>query len=122
MSNGLHDARRSSRAARHGRATAAESLEARVLLSAVELLKDIDPRTEGALEGASNEIGAAGGFAYFSPDLGGGLGSGELWRSDGTAAGTVLVKEIEAFPTLGSDPEDFLGVGGTLFFRARTQA
>ena len=41
----------------------------------------------------------------------------ELWKSDGTAAGTVLVKDI--YP--GSDssyPSNLTNVGGTLFFAA----
>jgi ELWxxDGT repeat protein len=36
-----------------------------------------------------------------------------LWKSDGTAAGTVLVKE---FPDFVSPPENFINVNGTLFF------
>ncbi len=41
----------------------------------------------------------------------------ELWKSDGTEAGTVLVKDI--IPGGGSsDPRDLINVGGTLFFIA----
>ena len=40
----------------------------------------------------------------------------ELWRSDGTTAGTLLVKDIVA--GLGSaSPTSLTDVGGTLFFR-----
>ena len=41
----------------------------------------------------------------------------ELWKSDGTEAGTVLVKDIQ--PRVGSSaPESFFSFGGTLFFSA----
>ncbi|HTL30328.1 MAG TPA: SdrD B-like domain-containing protein [Tepidisphaeraceae bacterium] len=41
----------------------------------------------------------------------------ELWRSDGTPAGTWLVKDI--FPgSYGSQPDNFVNVNGTLFFTA----
>jgi ELWxxDGT repeat protein len=41
----------------------------------------------------------------------------ELWRSDGTAAGTLMVKDIR--PGLdGSHPRSLIGVGGTLYFIA----
>jgi ELWxxDGT repeat protein len=50
---------------------------------------------------------------FFAADNG---GSGmELWKSDGTAAGTRLVKDIWAGSD-GSYPFDLLNVGGTLFF------
>jgi ELWxxDGT repeat protein len=40
----------------------------------------------------------------------------ELWRSDGTFAGTVMVKDIRAGG--GSDPRDLVNVGGTVYFSA----
>ena len=42
----------------------------------------------------------------------------ELWTSDGTEAGTVLVKDIRP-GGYGSDPAYLTGVGDTLFFTAR---
>ena len=39
----------------------------------------------------------------------------ELWKSDGTSAGTVMVKDISS---LGSYPDDFTDVDGTLYFAA----
>ena len=47
----------------------------------------------------------------------------ELWKSDGTEAGTVLVKDINPGVTsygyaFGSNPFRLTAVGGTLFFRA----
>ena len=43
----------------------------------------------------------------------------ELWKSDGTEAGTTLVKDIRA-GTVSSSPQDLTAVDGTLFFRAST--
>jgi ELWxxDGT repeat protein len=43
----------------------------------------------------------------------------ELWKSDGTAAGTVRVKDIEAGAG-GSSPRDLTNVNGTLFFTANS--
>jgi trimeric autotransporter adhesin len=41
----------------------------------------------------------------------------ELWKSDGSAAGTVRVADIYPGST-SSDPEDFIDINGTLFFTA----
>src|SRR5262249_27563073 len=41
----------------------------------------------------------------------------ELWKSDGTAAGTVLVKDINPGSN-GSNPTSLTNVNGTLFFTA----
>jgi len=46
-----------------------------------------------------------------------GLAGTELWRSNGTTAGTVLVEDIGPYPT-ESRPEFLTVVGGTLFFTA----
>lgn len=43
----------------------------------------------------------------------------ELWRSDGTAAGTVLVKDIN--PVRWSDPKWFTAFGNRLFFKAKDE-
>lgn len=40
-----------------------------------------------------------------------------LWKSDGTEAGTQLVKDINP-GSAGSSPDQFVNVNGTLFFRA----
>ena len=41
----------------------------------------------------------------------------ELWKTDGTEAGTVLVKDIQP-GGYDSDPSYLTDVGGTLFFTA----
>ena len=43
----------------------------------------------------------------------------ELWKSDGTAAGTMMVKNINPGSS-SSQPTDFLAVGGALYFTAGT--
>ncbi len=45
----------------------------------------------------------------------------ELWKSDGTSAGTVLVKDI-ASGTINSNPQLLTNVNGTLYFRANNGA
>ena len=51
-------------------------------------------------------------FSAFQPDTG-----SELWKSDGTEAGTVLVKDISPGP-LNSSLTGLINVGGTIFFNA----
>jgi ELWxxDGT repeat protein len=46
-----------------------------------------------------------------------GVDGEELWKSDGTAAGTVIVKDIRP-GSAGSNPSDFVSVKGELFFTA----
>ena len=63
-----------------------------------------------------SEITDVGGVAYFQardPAHG-----SELWRSDGTADGTRLVKDITP-GVAGSSPEDLTDADGTLFFFAQ---
>jgi ELWxxDGT repeat protein len=55
------------------------------------------------------------GEAYFAG--GAGTGDVELWKSDGTIAGTVLVKDIRT-GAAGSYPQNLVNVNGTLFFTA----
>lgn len=64
-------------------------------------------------EGAVADIG---GILYFAGDDGAGNGE-ELWRSDGTEAGTYLVKDIQPGPA-GSAPRKLVGFKGGLCFSA----
>lgn len=78
------------------------------------LVIDIHP-TLGSI-GAFTDPHAAkvGNFIYFKADEG--LNGFELWRTDGTSAGTVLVKDIN--PTGSSNPTYMTDFNGTLIFVA----
>jgi ELWxxDGT repeat protein len=97
----------------HAFSSPAESLERRVLLSGGSLLADINQTTD-MLDPSS--IVAVGDVAYFAGRSAVGLGA-ELWKTDGTRDGTVLVKEI-APGLAGSEPRNFTAVNGTVFFTA----
>lgn len=58
------------------------------------------------------------GTLYFSANRGN--DGNELWKTNGTAAGTVLVKNIEA-STGGSSPADLVRVGNAIYFSAYTK-
>src|SRR4029079_2355173 len=55
-----------------------------------------------------------GGVLYFSASLDG-VASNSLWRSDGTEAGTVMLRE---FNSVQAGPFMITNVGGTVFFVA----
>ncbi len=91
-----------------------EVLESRQLLAVTpELLRDINP-LPAAGSYPYNFVNVSG-VAYFTaedPSHG-----GELWKSNGTATGTVLVKDINPGVN-GSGPTFLTNVNGTLFFSA----
>ncbi|MFP2899316.1 ELWxxDGT repeat protein, partial [Corallococcus sp. 4LFB] len=58
-----------------------------------------------------------GGRLYFAADDG--VHGRELWSTDGTAQGTVLVQDLEPGP-VGSTPTAFAEADGWLFFSATT--
>ncbi|MBL9115413.1 MAG: hypothetical protein JNJ83_10445 [Verrucomicrobiaceae bacterium] len=76
----------------------------------------------GAATGAlasPGRIAAMGGHIYFTANSS--TGNPELFKSDGTSAGTVLLKEINASTaqfTGGSNPTSLTVVGSTLYFMA----
>ena len=49
-----------------------------------------------------------------------GTNGAELWKSDGTASGTVMVKDISS-GSGSSSPDHLTAVGNTLYFRATTE-
>jgi ELWxxDGT repeat protein len=75
------------------------------------LLKDINP---GPADSSPQDFTNVNGVIFFTADDG--TNGRELWKTDGTTAGTTLVKAINPGP--GSDPQDLTKVNGTLFFDA----
>jgi ELWxxDGT repeat protein len=89
-----------------------EALEDRLLLSLVPtLLLDINVGSAGS---NPQPFAQVNNLVYFAATDQNGR---ELWATDGTAAGTFLVKDINR-GTGSSNPQGFTNVSGTLFFRA----
>lgn len=80
------------------------------------MVKDIDPRVgDGPYSSYPSSLINFNGTLYFN--AGNGTYGGELWKSDGTDAGTILVKDINSGST-GSEPWYLTNFNGTLYFRA----
>ncbi|MBH8578183.1 DUF4347 domain-containing protein [Nostocaceae cyanobacterium CENA369] len=83
------------------------------------LVKDINPGSSSSF--VTNDyyelslITNVNGKVYFVANDG--IHGRELWKSDGTTAGTVLVKDIN-LGSDSSDPSDLINVDGTLYFTA----
>ncbi len=88
------------------------------------MLKDINPSGNAFLEkiAESSIYFFSPGFAvlnnvlYFAADDG--AHGVELWRSDGTASGTILVKDINVHGGNGSFPNGLTAIGSTVYFGA----
>jgi ELWxxDGT repeat protein len=79
------------------------------------LVRDLNTDTPSLGAGTSLASESAGDLFYFTVDDGPhGL---ELWRSDGTPAGTFLLRDIAA-GAFGSSPDNLTAFQGKLFFRA----
>jgi ELWxxDGT repeat protein len=119
--NGWHSGRLSKtvRSANSRRALI-ESLELRQLLTSSAPVLVPSPFTYSSNPTSLLTIGD---ITYFAADDG--IHGNELWKTDGTAAGTMLVKDIEPGSDDGIDSyrPEFANVNGTLFFAAdvRTQ-
>lgn len=81
------------------------------------LIKDIN--SEGGLQTSSNpsDLTVAGSTLYFSATDG--LVGTELWKTDGTESGTVLVKDINLGES-SSSPYSLKFINGKMFFWATT--
>jgi ELWxxDGT repeat protein len=109
------DAQRASGRAAHPRCVARkphiEELENRTLLSAASLIKQINPIN---LSSDPSNLTDVNGTLFFTAN--GGKNPFEVWKSNGTAASTQLVKAFD--PNSIFLPSNFTNVNGTLFFLA----
>ncbi len=79
----------------------------------IELVKDINPSGTGI---GGSQLVVYKNELYFSGQNE--FGNKELWKSDGTEAGTVLVKDLRASGS--SSPENLIVAGNFLYFTALT--
>ena len=92
-----------------------ELLETRLPLAIdAQLVKDINPTQDLNTDGPKNLL-QVGNTLYFVASTN--SAGKELWKSDGSSAGTELVKDIRP-GSMGSDPRNLMNVNGTLFFVA----
>lgn len=86
----------------------------------VTLIKDM--ATKVLASSNPQQITVLGGFIYFTADNG--INGRELWRSNGTNAGTQMLKDINlqggggGQPNLSSNPSNLMQVGSTVYFTA----
>lgn len=90
-----------------------------VLSEIPHLVKDVNPGSANAFPTSGSRLVNVNGTLYFTAFKSG--NGWELWKSDGTAAGTVLVKDIVA-GSGSSNPAHLTNVNGTLYFTAETAA
>lgn len=102
---------------RRPRPLAIEPIEPRRLLAfAAELVADVDDSIRSPPTYPSNITEFNGSIVYSGRNAATG---DELWQSDGTKAGTRLIRDIAA-GTGSSRPQELINVSGTLFFTAET--
>lgn len=84
------------------------------------MVKDIAPgQSSGLVTGTfTTRLAGAGGLVFFAAST---AGAGvELWRSDGTEAGTIMLKDIQA-GSPSSDPAVLTAAGNQVFFIAHNE-
>ncbi len=79
------------------------------------LVKDINPGSADGLQNGKDSLVAVGNVVFFAADDG--ISGKELWRSDGTEAGTYLVKDIQP-GSVGSGPTRIISFGDKILFFA----
>ena len=80
------------------------------------LVKDINPGAASAFHYRFADFTVFNGALYFQANDG--VNGYELWKSDGTSAGTVMLVDIDRAPGAGSTPTDFTVFNGFLYFSA----
>lgn len=97
-------------------ATGAELWKSDGTVRGTMLVKDISPAGSSiVLHGIGDTLVNAAGTLFFSATDG--IHGSELWRSDGTAAGTFLVADVRA-GAAGSSPFRLVASQGSVFFSA----
>lgn len=80
------------------------------------LVKDINPGTESAFSSLlTDSLVVVNNTLFFTANDG--VNGVEIWKSDGSEAGTVMVKDVRAGAN-GSAPVELTAINGTLFFVA----
>src|SRR5437867_11527659 len=82
------------------------------------LVKDIDDRFFPASSSPSRVV-ESGGIGFFTADDG--FNGRELWRTDGTRSGTMLIKDI-AIGSTSSISQGPVDVNGIVYFTANDQS
>jgi ELWxxDGT repeat protein len=88
------------------------------------MLRDINPGPASSVYGGATPFTEVNGVMYFAADDG--QNGVELWRTDGTTSGTLLVKDIDPSKVTfgnftyayGSHPSDLTAFNGKLYFKA----
>ena len=85
------------------------------LQAQITLVKDINAGTDQSNPTAKCVYN---GYVYFAASTGVSLTNRELWRSDGTEAGTTLVKDINPVVNASGNPNGLIVFNNALFFSA----
>ncbi len=80
------------------------------------LIKDINPNGNAISTIQTSTLTNVNGTLFFAADDG--VHGFELWESDGTAAGTQMVKDVAPGTNLGSYPRSLTNVNGICYFAA----
>ena len=80
-------------------------------------VKDLNTTTLFGGSSTPHDFMTVGDVVYFTANEAGN-GPNELWKTDGTAAGTVMVKAFDGHPGTAINAGFLTDVGGTLYFRA----
>lgn len=81
------------------------------------MVKDINPGANPAFHYRFVDFTEFNGALYFQANDG--TNGYELWKTDGTNEGTVMVKDIDTRPGASSSPSDFTVFNGALYFSAQ---